>query len=96
MLDDERQLAGYRELVGLTGHKPWDCVGEIAESRAALLWLAAKPEWSTTKIVQALAPEVRAVTADPDGDRKALLAPSPDHHMPARFERMLDAYLGRR
>jgi hypothetical protein len=96
VLDDKKQLAGYRELVGLVGHKPWDCVGEIAESRAAMLWLASKPEWRDATIVKTLAPEVRAVTADADTDRAALLAPSPDHHMPVRFERMLDAYLGRR
>jgi UDP-N-acetyl-alpha-D-muramoyl-L-alanyl-L-glutamate epimerase len=96
VLDDERQLAGYRELVGLTGHKPWECVGEIAESRAALLWLAAQPEWRDTTIVKTLAPEVRAVSADPDADRAALFIPSPHHHMPVRFERMLNAYLGGR
>jgi len=96
ILDDEKQLPGYRELVGLVGHKPWDCVGEIAESRAALLWLASKPEWRESAIVKALAADVRAVTANADADRAALLTPSPDHHMPARFERMLDAYLGRR
>jgi hypothetical protein len=96
ILADEKQLPGYRELVGLVGHKPWECVGEIAESRAAMLWLASTPPWNDSAIVKTLAPEVRAVTADPDADRAALLAPSPDHHMPARFERMLDAYLGRR
>jgi hypothetical protein len=44
LLEDESQLAGYEELMGLSGHKPWECVGELAESGAALLMLAEQPD----------------------------------------------------
>jgi hypothetical protein len=32
LLDEEKQYDGYEELVGLTNHKPFECVGEIEES----------------------------------------------------------------
>lgn len=35
MLNDEAQLKGYEELVGLSGCKPFECVGEIEESIVA-------------------------------------------------------------
>jgi hypothetical protein len=93
MLDDECQLVGYEELVGLSGHKPWECVGEIAESGAALLRLADDPAWSDTAIPRALAPRLRPLMPDPDEVWKTLMTPAPDHRLPARYEAMLDAYV---
>lgn len=37
LLDDKEQLKGYLELVGLENFKPFECVGEIDESRYAIL-----------------------------------------------------------
>jgi len=36
---DEAQIPGYRELLGVDGHKPFECVGEVAESVVALSML---------------------------------------------------------
>lgn len=58
LLDDPAQLEGYRELVGLAGHKPFECVGEIAESRAAAAMLAADPGWRGTAVVRGLAAQL--------------------------------------
>ena len=93
MLDDEAQLAGFEELVGLSGHKPWECVGEIAESAAALLKLAQDPQWRDVAIVSTLAPRISALMPDPDSVWRALMTPSKDHLLPARFEKMLHDYL---
>ncbi|MEV4138538.1 hypothetical protein AB0J72_40995 [Dactylosporangium sp. NPDC049742] len=57
---DPTQLPGYRELMGLTAHKPFECVGEIEESLVALRLLAEQDEWKDTLIVSALTTEVRA------------------------------------
>ena len=35
LLDDEKQYIGYEELTGFSGHKPFECVGEIEESITA-------------------------------------------------------------
>lgn len=93
MLDDEAQLVGFEELIGLSGHKPWECVGEIAESGAALLKLARDPQWRELKIVKALAPRLASLMPDPDSVWRTLMNPSPDHRLPARFEKMLHDYL---
>ncbi len=93
MLEDAAQLTGFEELVGVSGHKPWECVGELAESGAALLRLADDPAWRDTAIVRALAPRLRALMPDPDSVWRALMTPSPDHRLPPRFAAMLQGYL---
>jgi len=93
MLDDESQLVGFEELMGLSGHKPWECVGELAESGAALLKLARSPEWKDATIVRALAPRLAALMPDPDAIWRELMTPSAEHSMPKRYEEMLNAFL---
>ncbi|MDB5569764.1 MAG: hypothetical protein JWN93_947 [Hyphomicrobiales bacterium] len=93
MLDDAAQLVGYEELVGLSGHKPWECVGELAESGAALLRLADHPDWRETAVVRALAPRLRPLMPDPGGVWADLMTPSRDHRLPPRFAAMLQDYL---
>jgi hypothetical protein len=93
MLEDESQLSGYEELMGLSGHKPWECVGELAESGAALALLAEDPAWADAAVVRALNPRVRALMPDPASVWRALMTPSPDHRLPPRYEKMLHDYL---
>jgi hypothetical protein len=61
LLDQGKQLQGFRALCGLGEHKPFECVGSIAESRSAMKFLAMSPQWRNKYIVSALAeyPEVR-------------------------------------
>lgn len=54
MLDDASQIEGFRELLGLEGHKPWECVGEILESGAAFWALSQHPDWKDTVIIKTL------------------------------------------
>jgi len=77
LLDEPGQADGFAELLGRGKHKPFDCVGERAESAAALALLTSHDRWRDTHVVRALAP-----AADPDG----WLEPSPDHCIPPRFE----------
>ena len=48
----------FRELTGLAGQKPWECVGEILEAAACLYRLAADPEWADEPVVRALKPDL--------------------------------------
>jgi UDP-N-acetyl-alpha-D-muramoyl-L-alanyl-L-glutamate epimerase len=91
LLDAMAQLPGYAELVGLGAQKPWECVGEIDECRAALLHLADDPKWQSSAVVAALAPRLRRASPD-HGAWKTLLTPSSEHFLPARYERMVRAY----
>ncbi len=54
MFEDGEQLAGFRELLGIEGHKPLECVGEIAESRLALVMASEKEDWKHTALVPVL------------------------------------------
>jgi hypothetical protein len=58
VLDDPAQIDGYRALAGLTGHKPFECVGETGEAAAALALLSLRWPWSETTVVKALEPEL--------------------------------------
>ena len=78
LLDEPEQEAGFAELLGIEAHKPFECVGEEGESAAALALLSERPDWRDAHVVRALA---RATA-----DAGALLEPSADHCIPARFE----------
>jgi len=55
LLNEENQLQGYKALCGLGEHKPFECVGSISESRAAMKFLAGDPGWREKYIVRELA-----------------------------------------
>jgi hypothetical protein len=66
LLADESQLPGYRELLGVDGHKPFECVGEVEESVVALGLLAEQDQWRAAPVVRALVdavPEAAWATA---------------------------------
>jgi hypothetical protein len=86
---DRVQLQGfYRELLGLSDHKPWDCVGTIAECRAAL-WKASERElFARTMVVQDLLP----VVLDAEGE-EGLAALARDAFLPQRVEELPELYI---
>lgn len=54
MLDDAAQYHGFAELCGLEGHKPFECVGEEAESAALITRLATQQDWQNSYVVERL------------------------------------------
>ncbi len=94
MLNDEAQEDGFRELLGLKGHKPFECVGEIGECRLLLKSLTLIPEWQDSMLMVQLAPEIdEAGLRLSDLTAKSLMK-HPDHNLPVEFERMLDEFIG--
>jgi hypothetical protein len=81
LLDQGEQADGFRALCGLGRDKPFECVGEAGESRAAMAALAASDDWCDHAVVIALAAELEKVTVPALPD---LLAPSGNHSIPAR------------
>jgi len=61
LLNQENQLDGFKALCGLAEHKPFECVGSITESRAAMKFLAGDPRWQDKYVVAVLAqfPEIK-------------------------------------
>ncbi len=80
LLDHGDQADGFRALCGLGRDKPFECVGEAGESRAAMAALAASENWCDHAVVIALAAELEQVTVPALQD---LLAPSGNHSIPA-------------
>lgn len=63
LLDDQSLLISYQELLGLSGVKPFICVGEFEEAAQALHVLKQSPEWTDDFIVKTLWPPVPAADA---------------------------------
>jgi hypothetical protein len=86
LLDDETQAAGFDALMEYRDHKPFECVGEAAEARAAMQALSERPEWREDALVARF---VREIAAQLDPATLALepwLLPAAEHRVPARLK----------
>lgn len=94
LLDDETQAPGFDALIEYRDHKPFECVGEASEARAAFATLAARPEWREDALVarfrEDIAPQLDAVQLA----LQPWLEPAGERGVPARFAGALDAIRG--
>ncbi|MEA2177641.1 MAG: UDP-N-acetyl-alpha-D-muramoyl-L-alanyl-L-glutamate epimerase [Solirubrobacteraceae bacterium] len=93
MLDDDAQYAGFALLTATGGHKPFECVGEVEESVAAIRMLAADPRWRDQRVVRRLAAEVLPLFGA-DGDPAGALTLSREHAVPRELIDDVHAVLG--
>jgi hypothetical protein len=86
--------ASFRELTGLAGQKPWECVGEILEAAASLYELTSRPEWAEEPIVSRLKGDL--VNQYGIGKLEAALAElmtdSEDHHIPPEIAERIKSH----
>ena len=82
LLDDAAQESGFRALCRLGQDKPFECVGEAGESRAAMRALARQPAWRGHAVVRALQSDLAHVEVP---DLESLVRPSARHFIPARL-----------
>jgi len=84
----------FRELTGLAGQKPWECVGEIEEAAACLYQLTQRPEWQNEPVVSALKAELHAQygSARLESALAELMTPSADHHLPQKLAEKVLGY----
>ena len=87
LLDNGDQANGLRALCRLGRDKPFECVGEVGESRAAMAALVSSEDWCDHAVVTALAAEIEKVTVPA---LAGLLAPSGNHSIPALVLSQLD------
>ena len=80
LLDDLSQEEGFRALCELGLDKPFECVGEAGESRAALATLSQNEQWKNHAVVRSLAPLLVKVEVP---DMASLLRPSEQHVIPS-------------
>jgi hypothetical protein len=94
MLEDESQFEGFALLTATGGLKPFECVGEEEESRAAMRMLASDPRWRDHRVVRQLAEQVLPQFAADDGLSAEALALSDEHSVPAELMPSVRALLG--
>jgi UDP-N-acetyl-alpha-D-muramoyl-L-alanyl-L-glutamate epimerase len=91
LLDDPAQAGGFAALCGLEAHKPFECVGEIAESAAAMAHLGEHPAWRDDAVVQQMLAGFRSLRSVDPADYRAAFARKSPHRVPDRYLAMLDA-----
>ena len=84
-LDDPGLADKFRSLLG-AGAKPFECVGEVTECRAAVLLAARRPDRASAGLLQQLAAEVAGwPDASSDADAAAMLRPVGPNFIPAGY-----------
>jgi hypothetical protein len=89
LLDDAALGPGFDALLEFHDHKPFECVGEGRESRAALHALTQRPEWREDALVARFAEEIAPQLDAREFDLAPLLAPSAEHFLPLRLHHLL-------
>tara|TARA_R110002096_G_C14661614_1_gene728103 strand:- start:23411 stop:24751 length:1341 start_codon:yes stop_codon:yes gene_type:complete len=92
MLADETQEDGFRELCGLKGHKPFECVGEIEECQMIMKTLTTT-EWANDVLVKKLSTELDIDAKNADALERSALSFKYDHNIPAAFLEHLNAFI---
>jgi hypothetical protein len=96
LLADPTQLDGYRELLGLRGHKPFECVGDIQESQVALQLVVSGGQWQASSLLAQLHHEVQTAGLEPsDTTTREIFTPSDEHFLPTGAARALQAAMKR-
>jgi hypothetical protein len=94
LLDDPEQAGGYDALLEYQDHKPFECVGEGRESRAAMAALAQRPEWREDALVRRFAREIQPRLGAGELAIEPLLVPDGGHRVPPALWETLRAHFG--
>ncbi|HWG67250.1 MAG TPA: UDP-N-acetyl-alpha-D-muramoyl-L-alanyl-L-glutamate epimerase [Rhodanobacteraceae bacterium] len=94
LLDDDTQAAGFDALIEYRDHKPFECVGEASEARAAFAALAARPEWREDALVARFRGDIAPQLDATQLKLQPWLEPAGQHGVPLRFAGALDAIRG--
>jgi len=91
LFDDETQVDGFAQLCGLREHKPFECVGELAESAAVMSHLANHRDWRDDAVVRRLHGAFAPLRQRDPADFRALLEVKHPHRVPHSYMAKLDA-----
>ncbi|MCP4407420.1 MAG: endonuclease domain-containing protein [Gammaproteobacteria bacterium] len=93
ILADDKNLSILAQLLGLEGHKPFDCVGTPDEVAAALYLCHTQGRYHELPALRMFAERVLPSIADPDQLLETLLTPIDEHHIPDKWESLLREFL---
>ncbi|OCG95253.1 hypothetical protein LMG918_14570, partial [Xanthomonas euvesicatoria] len=89
LLDDATQAGGYDALLEFQDHKPFECVGEGRESRAAMAVLASRAEWKEDALLKRFIRDIQPQLDPDDLQVEPLMAIDGEHRIPpALWERV--------
>ena len=91
LLDDPAQAGGFDALLEFQDHKPFECVGEGKESRAAMAALASRPEWKEDTLVARFISEIQPQLESTELEIAPLLETVGEHRVPAGLWEQLRA-----
>ncbi len=91
LLDDPALAPGFDALLEYREHRPFECVGEGREARAAMYALARRAEWREDALVARFAEEILPQLDRAELALEPLLAPAGEHFLPPRLAGLLDA-----
>lgn len=94
LMNDLAHEGSFRELSGLAGQKPWECVGEILEAAACLYSLTRHADWHEDAVVRAVKADLFAQYGEPalQAALAECLTDSHDHHIPPALAAKVAAY----
>ncbi|MFI4970779.1 MAG: UDP-N-acetyl-alpha-D-muramoyl-L-alanyl-L-glutamate epimerase, partial [Lysobacterales bacterium] len=92
LLDDASLAPAFDALMEYRDHKPFECVGEGIESRAAMAALSARAEWREDAVVARFADDILPQLDAAGLSLAGLLAPGGEHRIPARLLALVDAH----
>ena len=86
LFEDASLLPLYRELTGLQGFKPFECVGTPDESKTAFLLAHRRGDLENTDAMQMFLNEAAPSINNHEGLLAKVFAPSPEHAIPQTFQ----------
>ena len=92
LLDDETLAAGFDALLEYQDHKPFECVGEGAEARAAMHALSQRPEWQEDALVARFRSEILPLLDPAELAIEPWLVAQGEHRIPARLQAALEIF----
>ncbi len=89
LFSDSSLLPIYRQLLGVEGFKPFECVGTPDETKAAFYLAHERKEWKGTPVMDFFEREILPSIADPDALVRDVLSSSADHAIPEAFRNLI-------
>jgi UDP-N-acetyl-alpha-D-muramoyl-L-alanyl-L-glutamate epimerase len=91
LLNEETQRGGFAQLCGLQEHKPFECVGEVAESATVMGYLGDHPDWREDAVVRQLRDALARLRQRDPAEYRALFEVRHPHRVPDSYMAVLDA-----